>query len=184
MHEWISIAYYPKGFPWSRSVFCHSIAMEGIEGIARIIGSSTFVSRFFRQYLLKISPSTRCVVSNLANRRDSCSPLRSSLRCENRCSKQFFVNTVPSISTVLSTAWNVAGGKNAHCKQMWQLLAESLDCTDTNSADEQRRCRKVLISSHFPASVVMISIWSNYRLIGTIWNVNKTMIRGVMGIAS
>jgi len=46
----------------------------------------------------------------------------------------------------------------AYCQQMRQSLAELLDGAETQPVSKEEKCRKVLISSHFPASAVMLSM--------------------------
>lgn len=89
-----------------------------------------------------------------------------------------YVEPVSAITSALdrdwsSPAWNVAGRKVARCQQMRQSLAELLDGAETQPVSKEERCREVLISSHFPASVIICSVWLIYRLRRTSWNVNK-----------
>ena len=75
-----------------------------------------------------------------------------------------------SIFWGFQSTFRLKGGslKTVQSKQRWQSLAESLDGAETKPLEKEAKCRKVLISSHFPASFVLFSRCLNYRLRGNI----------------
>lgn len=110
--------------------------------------------------------STRCGVCYLTIRDlDSVRP--SYLEdAQNPCVDPFPTIIAVSDGNWASSAWNVAGRKMTICQQRRQSLAETLDGEEILPVSKKERYRKVLISSYFPASPVMLSMWPSYRLRG------------------
>ena len=150
--------------------------MKGIAEEAGPSESAAFVSWVFYECLLRIPSLELCGVSNPTVGHLRWRPFYSPWRCVKPLCRAIFALTVCFDGDSSSPAWNVAGRKMARCQQRWQSLAESLDGAETQPVIKEERCREVLISSHFPASVIICSVWLIYRLVRTSWNVNNIKV--------
>jgi len=164
---------FPEAFSEIQISILSLRKVNGTAGVAEIFKSATFVSWVFHESLLGISSFARSSVSNLTTMQLGwCPSSRSERGAEFLCrAGSHHYNCLGWNGA--SSAWNVAGRKTARCQQRRQSLAETLDGAENKSVTKQERCREVLISSHFPAPVVICSVWLIYRLQSKSWDVNK-----------